>query len=309
MRLITRSDFDGLVCGALLLSAGVIDSWMFVHPKDMQDGLIPVGKDDVLANLPYAKGCGLWFDHHPTELDRLRYEGEYMGEGRIAPSAARIIYDYYGGKERFPNFDELMLAVDKVNSADLTEEEVLDPKGWILLGFLMDPRTGLGRFKHFTISNYQLMEKLLICCSQMTAEEILAMPDVKERAELYAEQSRLFIDMVRAHTRTKGDVIITDLRDADPIYAGNRFLIYTLYPEQNISVWIVRGRGGKGVSVAVGYSVFNRTSTVDIGELVSRYGGGGRVNVGTCQLSDEDAEQKIDMIINEIANSKKEQKK
>lgn len=245
MRLITRSDFDGLACGALLLCAGVVepDSWTFAHPKDLQDGLIPVTENDVLANVPFVEGCGLWFDHHSSEEERRKYKGKYKGESRITPSCARIIYEYYGGKERFPNFDDLMEAVDKVDSGNLTRDEILNPQGWILIGFLMDPRTGLGRFRNFTISNYQLMEKLLKCCAYMSTDEILAMPDIQERIKLYNEQTEKFKEMVRKYTRVEGDVIITDLRGVSPIYTGNRFLIYSLYPEQNISCWIVDGKG------------------------------------------------------------------
>lgn len=226
MRLITRSDFDGLACGALLLEAGIIDSWTFAHPKDIQDGLVPVTENDVLANVPFVEGCGLWFDHHSSEEERVKYKGKYKGESRITPSCARIIYEYYGGKERFPQFDDLMAAVDKVDSGNLTRDEILNPQGWILVGFLMDPRTGLGRFRNFTISNYQLMEKLLVCCRTMTTAEILAMPDIQERIELYNEQTELFKKMVAEHTRVERDVIISDLRGVDPIYTGNRFLIY-----------------------------------------------------------------------------------
>lgn len=302
MRLITRSDFDGLACGALLLEAGIIDSWTFAHPKDIQDGLVPVTENDVLANVPFVEGCGLWFDHHSSEEERVKYKGKYKGESRITPSCARIIYEYYGGKERFPQFDDLMTAVDKVDSGNLTREEILNPQGWILVGFLMDPRTGLGRFRNFTISNYQLMEKLLVCCRTMTTAEILAMPDIQERIELYNEQTELFKKMVAEHTRVERDVIISDLRGVDPIYTGNRFLIYSLYPEQNISAWIVSGKGGKGCSVAVGYSILNRTSNVNVGSLMLKYGGGGHKAVGTCQFADEDIAEKLPKLLDELVN-------
>lgn len=302
MRLITRSDFDGLACGALLLAAKVVDSWMFAHPKDIQDGLVPVTENDVLANVPFAPGCGLWFDHHSSEEERLKIKGHYKGESRISPSAARIIYEYYGGKERFPNFDDLMLAVDKVDSGHLTAEEILNPTGWILIGFLMDPRTGLGRFRNFRISNYQLMEKLLVCCATMSTEEILNMPDIQERIKLYNEQTELFKQMITEHSRIEGDVIISDMCNVDPIYTGNRFMIYSLYPHQNISAWIVNGKGGKGCSVAVGYSILNRTSNVDVGSLMLKYGGGGHRAVGTCQFKDEEIEEKLPMLLDELVN-------
>lgn len=300
MRLVTRSDFDGLACGALLLEAGVIDTWKFAHPKDLQDGLVEINENDCLANVPYVPGCGLWFDHHSSEHERLELAGKYKGESRITPSCARIIYEYYGGKDRFPNYDDIMVAVDKVDSGNLTIDEVLNPTGWILVGFLMDPRTGLGRWRQFTISNYQLMEKLMVACKDKTTDEILAMPDVKERIEVYMEQTEKFKEMVAAHTEVKGNVIISDLRGVDPIYTGNRFLIYSLYPEQNISAWIVNGRGGLGCSAAVGYSILNKTCTVDVGSLMLKYNGGGHKKVGTCQFSDETMAEGLPKMLDEL---------
>ena len=300
MRLVTRSDFDGLACGALLLEAGVIDHWQFAHPKDLQDGIVPIDDNDCLANVPYVPGCGLWFDHHSSEHERLELAGKYKGESRITPSCARIIYEYYGGEERFPNYTDMMIAVDKVDSGNLTIDEVLNPTGWILVGFLMDPRTGLGRWRQFTISNYQLMEKLMVACKTMTTEEILNLPDVKERIEVYNEQTEKFKEMVKAHTEVKGNLIISDLRGVDPIYSGNRFMIYSLYPEQNISAWIVNGRGGKGCSAAVGYSIMNRTATLDVGSLMLKYNGGGHKKVGTCQFSDETMPTELPKMLAEL---------
>ena len=304
MRLVTRSDFDGLACGALLLEIGLIDNWKFVHPKDLQDGLIPIDENDVLANVPFVEGAGLWFDHHSSEHERNQLEGKYKGESRITPSCARIIYEYYGGKERFSHFDDMMEAVDKVDSGHLTIDEILNPTGWILVGFLMDPRTGLGRFRNFTISNYQLMEKLLNCCRTMDTPEILAMPDIIERIEVYNEQTELFKQMIYEHTEIRKDVIITDLRGVNPIYTGNRFLIYSLYPEQNISVWIVNGKGGLGCSCAVGHSILNRTSNVNVGSLMLKYGGGGHRVVGTCQFDDDSMAEKVPALLDEIVNYK-----
>ncbi|MBR5564530.1 MAG: exopolyphosphatase [Roseburia sp.] len=301
MRLVTRSDFDGLACGVLLKEAGIIDHWKFAHPKDLQDGLVEITEDDCLANVPYVEGCGLWFDHHSSEHERLQLEGKYKGESRITPSCARIIYEYYGGKERFPRFDAMMEAVDKVDSGNLTVDEVQDPTGWILIGFLMDPRTGLGRWRQFTISNYQLMEKLIDACRTMTADEILALPDVKERVEVYFEQTAKFKKMVNDHTITDGNLIISDLRGVDPIYSGNRFLIYSMFPKQNISAWIVSGRGGKGCSAAVGYSILNRSATLNVGSLMLKYHGGGHKKVGTCQFSDEEMDTELPKMLEELS--------
>ena len=302
MRLITRSDFDGLACGALLKEAGIIDCWKFAHPKDLQDGIVEVNDNDCLANVPFVPGCGLWFDHHSSEFERNELKGKYKGESRIAPSCARIIYEYYGGMERFPQFTDMMVAVDKVDSGNLTREEVLNPTGWILIGFLMDPRTGLGRWRQFTISNYQLMEMLIDACRTMTIDEILSIPDVQERIEVYNDQTLKFKEMIIKYTSTNGNVIISDLRGVDPIYTGNRFLIYSLYPEQNVSAWIVSGRGGHGCSAAVGYSILNRTCTLDVGALMLKYNGGGHKAVGTCQFSDENMESELPKMLKELCS-------
>ena len=300
MRLVTRSDFDGLACAVLLKEAGIIDNWQFAHPKDLQDGLVQITENDCLANVPFVEGCGLWFDHHASEHERNAYKGKYKGASLHEPSAAHVIYDYYGGAETFPRFGELLAAVDKVDSAALTREEILNPSDWILLGFIMDPRTGLGRFRNFTISNYQLMEKLIDWCRELSIDEIMALPDIVERIELYNTQTELFKEMVRTHTVVEDGVIVSDLRGIDPIYAGNRFMIYSLYPEQNISVWIVSGRGGKGCSAAVGHSILNRTSFVNVGSLMLKYGGGGHAVVGTCQFTDEEMAGKLPQLLAEI---------
>lgn len=297
MRLVTRSDFDGLICGMLLKEAGIIDSWTFVHPKDLQDGLFMPNENDVLANVPYVPGCGMWFDHHTSEDDRLGWTQDVKGESRLAPSAARIIYEYYGGDSRFPLYKDMIEAVDRVDSGQLTQDEIKNPTGWILIGFISDPRTGLGRFRDFTISNYQLMGDLINHCRNLPVEEILALPDVVERVTLYKEQTALFTDMVHKHTTIKENVIITDLRDVDTIYTGNRFMIYSLYPEQNVSLWIVDGRAKQNVSIACGYSILNRTCTVDIGALMLKNGGGGHKMVGTCQVPYEEADEAIAGIV------------
>ncbi|MCA0386436.1 MAG: exopolyphosphatase [Firmicutes bacterium] len=300
MRLVTRSDFDGLICGMLLKEAGIIDSWTFVHPKDLQDGMFVPDENDVLANVPYVPGCGMWFDHHTSEDDRLGWTQEVKGESRLAPSAARIIYEYYGGDSKFPLYKEMIEAVDRVDSGQLTLEEIKNPTGWILIGFITDPRTGLGRFREFTISNYQLMEELINHCRNFPVEEILALPDVMERVELYNKQTQLFTEMVHKHTTIKDNVIITDLRGVETIYTGNRFMIYSLYPEQNVSLWIVDGRAKQNVSIACGYSILNRTCTVDIGALMLKNGGGGHKMVGTCQVPYEEADQAISSIVDAL---------
>jgi len=300
MRLFTRSDFDGLACGALLSYLGLIEEWKFVHPKDIQDGLVEATDNDILANIPYIKGCKLWFDHHSSESERLGGGAYFEGVSKKAPSCARVIYEYYGGDAKLGKFAEMIHYVDKVDSGNLTSDEILDPKGWILLGFIMDPRTGLGRFRNFTISNYDLMTSLAQACSEKTIYEILEMPDVKERLDLYFQQTELFKEMVKTHTKTVGRVLLVDMRGVDTIYAGNRFLIYTLYPEQNISLWVVDGRNKSNVAITVGYSIINRTATADVGSILLYYGGGGHKQVGTCQVSYDEADRIIAEIMEKI---------
>ncbi len=300
MKLITRSDFDGLVCATLLKEVGLINSWEFAHPKDLQDGKVEVTKDVVLANVPFVEGCGYWFDHHSSEIERAAHEGKYEGVSTEAPSAARVIWDYFGEGKFPPSFASMMQAVDKVDSADLTIDEIMNPTGWILLGFIMDPRTGLGRFREFRISNYQLMENLIEACRTMHIDEIMAMEDVKERVEMYYDQQKKFIDMVKKNSKVEEQVVITDLRGFSEIFTGNRFLIYSIFPLQNLSVWIVSGRGGQGCSCAVGHSTTNRTSPLDVGSLMLKYGGGGHRKVGTCQFSNEVMDEKLPQILAEI---------
>ena len=297
MRLLTRSDFDGLACGALLVYLGIIDEWVFVHPKDVQDGLVRATDNDILANVPYIPGCKLWFDHHSSEKERLGTLANFEGVSRPAPSCARVIYDYYGGDEKLGRFAEMVRYVDKVDSGSLTIDEIISPSGWVLLGFIMDPRTGLGRFRNFTISNYDLMKELASACSTKNIEEILGMPDVKERVSVYFEQEKLFREMIKKVTRVEGNALIADLRNTETIYAGNRFLIYTMFPEQNISIWIVDGRNKQNCAITVGYSIINRSATVDVGSLLLKYGGGGHLKVGTCQVPYNDADKIIADII------------
>jgi nanoRNase/pAp phosphatase (c-di-AMP/oligoRNAs hydrolase) len=297
MKLLTRSDFDGLACGALLLYLGIINEWQFVHPKDIQDGLVKATDNDILANIPYIPGCKLWFDHHSSETERLGRNAYFEGVSRKAPSCARVVYEFYGGEEKLGRFAEMIRYVDKVDSADLTDKEIAKPSGWVLLGFIMDPRTGLGRFRNFTISNYDLMKELASACATKNIEEILAMPDVIEREKVYFEQEVLLKEMIEKNARVDGNVIVVDLRGVETIHAGNRFLMYTLYPEQNISVWIVDGRGKQNCAITVGYSIINRSATVNVGSMLLKHGGGGHTKVGTCQVAYEEADKVIADII------------
>ena len=290
MRLLTRSDFDGLACAVLLVEKGVVDGYKFVHPKDVQDGKVEVTSDDVMANIPYVSGCGLWFDHHASEEDRLEIEKlDFKGDCRPAPSAAQVIWDFYGGEKTFgTHFLPFLDAVNKSDSGNLTRDEILKPDGWILLSFVMDPRTGLGRFSDYRISNYQLMEDMIQYCRTKIAEEIMQIPDVQERIKRYFEQQTLFEGMLRHCCQVYGNVIVTNLMNEETIYSGNRFLVYALFPEQNIEIRIMWGKNKQNVVFSCGHSILNRTSMTNVGQLMLEYGGGGHQKVGTCQIPAED---------------------
>lgn len=301
MRLITRSDFDGLACAVLLKEVSDIDAIEFVHPKDVQDGKIAVGATDILTNLPYVPGVGLWFDHHSSETVRNDMDGvSFDGRFEVAPSAARVVYNYYKDKgqgAKLSRYDDLLESVDKSDSANLTHDDVVKPGGWILLSYVMDPRTGLAYYRNYRISNRELMMKMVDWIPNKSVDEILAEPDVKERVERYFEGLEEFRKINQKHSRVDGNVIVTDLRGLDEMPTGNRFLIYTMFPEQNIQVRIFDGKRGEFVVCALGHSIFNRTSNTDVGKLMDRYGGGGHRGAGTCQLPIEGADSKIREII------------
>lgn len=298
-RLVTRSDFDGLVCAMILKEMDLIDEITFVHPKDVQDGKVEITARDITTNLPFDPRVGLAFDHHESELTRNKdvdYEGRYIIDGN-AKSAARVVYDYYGGKEALPRIsDELMLAVDKGDSADFTLDEILHPDGWVLMNFLMDARTGLGRFREFRISNYNLMMKLIDACLEHSVEEVLEDPDVKERVELYFDQQERFTEQVKRLAEVHDRVVVLDLRNEETIFAGNRFMVYALYPETQISVHVAWGFRKQNTAVMIGKSILDKRSNANIGELCLRYGGGGHANAGTCQLDND----KIDDLLPDI---------
>jgi nanoRNase/pAp phosphatase (c-di-AMP/oligoRNAs hydrolase) len=301
MRLLTRADFDGLACAVLLTEAGIVNEYKFVHPKDVQDGKVAVTENDVLANIPYVPGCGLWFDHHSSEQERLKLTENFQFKGRScqAPSCARVIYDYCGGAEKFSKFDKngFMKAVDKCDSAQLSIDEIAFPTDWIAMGFMMDPRTGLGRYKDYRISNYQLTEDLIRYCRTLSVYEIFAIPDVQERMSRYFRQEKYHEDMIRENSRIDGNVLVIDLLNVEEFFVGNRFKEYILFPEQNISVRIIWGLNRQNVVFTCGHSVINRTSKTDVGSLMLKYGGGGHRAVGTCQIAVEDWQRVRDEII------------
>ncbi len=302
-RLVTRSDFDGLVCAMLLKEMNLIDDIKFVHPKDVQDGKIDIDENDITTNLPFDPRVGLAFDHHESELTRNNMEAakdKFIIDGD-AKSAARVVYDYYGGAKTFTRVsEEIMTAVDKGDSADFTVDEILNPTGWVLLNYIMDARTGLGRFHDFRISNYDLMMELIDYCLQHSIEDILALPDVKERVDLYFEQQELFKKQLERVVTIHGKVAVIDLRNEETIYAGNRFMVYAMHPETELSVHVAWGFKKQNTAVMIGKSIVNRNSTFNIGELCLTYGGGGHANAGTCQLDNDIIDKELPIIIDKL---------
>lgn len=299
-RLVTRSDFDGLVCAMLLKEMDMIDDIKFVHPKDVQDGKVELTGDDITTNLPFDPRVKLAFDHHESELRRVDpalAKDKFIIEGE-AKSAARVVYNYYGGADTFKRIsEEIMTAVDKGDSADFTVDEILNPSGWVLMNYIMDARTGLGRFHDFRISNYDLMMELIDYCVEHPIEDVLKLPDVKERVDLYFEQQELFKKQLERIARVEGKVVVIDLRNEETIYTGNRFMIYAMHPEVEMSVHVAWGFKKQNTAVMIGKSIVNKNSKVNIGDLCLSYGGGGHANAGTCQLDNDKVDEELPNII------------
>ncbi len=301
-RLVTRSDFDGLVCAVLLNELDLIDEITFVHPKDMQDGKVPITARDITTNLPYVPGAHLVFDHHESETVRNsgRRDSNHIIEAH-APSAARVVYNHYGGKAAFPRVtDEMMAAVDQADSAQYSREDILNPEGWVLLNYLMDSRTGLGRFREFRISNYALMMDLIQYCRDHTIEEILALPDVQERVALYREHAPKAKDQLLRCAIKISNLVVLDLRDEETIWATNRFMIYALFPTANISIHMMWGLQKQNTVLATGKSILDRSSQTHVGNLMLEFGGGGHAAAGTCQVANDKADNILQALIQRI---------
>ena len=301
-RLVTRSDFDGLVCAVLLNELDLIDDIKFVHPKDMQDGKVDITARDITTNLPYVPGAHLVFDHHESETVRNsgRRDSNHIIEAH-APSAARVVYNHYGGKAAFPRItDEMMAAVDQADSAQYSREDILNPEGWVLLNYLMDSRTGLCRFREFRISNYALMMDLIQYCRDHTIEEILALPDVQERVALYREHAPKAKDQLLRCAIKISNLVVLDLRDEETIWATNRFMIYALFPTANISIHMMWGLQKQNTVLATGKSILDRSSQTHVGNLMLEFGGGGHAAAGTCQVANDKADNILQALIQRI---------
>jgi nanoRNase/pAp phosphatase (c-di-AMP/oligoRNAs hydrolase) len=301
-RLITRSDMDGLVCATILKELNLVAEVIFAHPNDMQHGKIEVNADDISTNLPYAESVYLCFDHHVSEFMRNSGHSRNHIIDAQSPSASRVVFEYFGGRTN-PALkritDEMMEAVDRADSASFPLSDILHPEGWVMLAFIMDARTGLGRFRDFTISNHQLMMKLIDYCRDLSIEQVLALPDVRERVDLYLEHKiQCRAQLERCSTLHK-NLIVLDLRH-DKLWAGNRFMIYALFPRCNISMHILRGKNKQNTVFTVGKSILNRTSNTHVGKLMLEYGGGGHEKAGSCQVENDQADKVLGELISRI---------
>ncbi|MEA2019158.1 MAG: exopolyphosphatase [Campylobacterota bacterium] len=300
-RLVTRSDMDGLVCAVILKQLDMIDDIYFVNPKDMQDGKIEITSNDIVTNLPYVKEAYMVFDHHESESIRNEKADNHVIIPD-APSAARVIYDYYGGDEKLTMISQdMMEAVDKADAAQFEVFDILDPLGWELLSFIMDSRTGLGRFRNFRISNYQLMMDLIDYCVNHTIEEIMELPDVKERVELYNQYIDEAKEQLERCSVIHDNLVVFDLREEETIYPCNRFMIYALNTDTNISIQVLWGKDKDVVVFATGKSILDRSSNTNIGQLMLKHGGGHSA-AGTCQVPKDIAQKTLEELIKTITN-------
>jgi len=306
VRLVTRSDFDGSVCAAILQELGLVDEILYIHPKDLQDNKVAVTENDIIANVPYVEGCGLWFDHHSSEHERLDLKGSFKGASELLPSAAEVIYNYYRDNaayvEKLNKFAELIRVVGIADAARYSRDDIVNPRGWVMLAFIADPRTGLGYKHSFRISNFDLMRQLPGLLRTKSVEEILSLPDFQERVRVYCEETEKYKALLNERTRVEGDAIIIDFRGIEDIPVGNRFMEYVMYPGQNISLRIVDGRDPGFAMISIGHSIINRTSRVDVGSLALQYGGGGHRQVGTCQIKREEADHVVKKLL-QVINS------
>ncbi len=301
-RLITRAELDGVTCAALLRELGLIEEVTFAHPKDMQDGKIAVTNRDIIANLPWHPNAHIVFDHHASELERIKEQPKNLINDPTSPSAAEVIYRHYGGAARFPGISkELMEATDKIDSARVSQDEILNPQGWVLLGFIMDNRTGLGRHRGFRITNFELMMELIdVLRKNNNIDDILRHHDVAERVRLYAEHSKLARHQIVKCAEIKDKLVVLDFRHEPEIYSTNRFMVYAMHPGSNISMHVMPGKAGVNTVFAVGKSVLDRSAKLDVGKLMLEYGGGGHKAVGTCQIDNDNAEKTKAELISRI---------
>jgi len=296
-RILTRADFDGIVSALLLREAGVVDRVAFAHPRDVEAGRMFVDGETVLATLPHRPEAGLCFNHrHDPPVVGANHTG-----GSAALSTARVIYDHYGAGAFSGVSAGLLDAVDRCTAGHLDEAEIRNPAGWVMLNFLMDARTGLGRFSDFAVSNTQLMLDMVGYLREPDPERVLARPDVHERVVLYRDHARAFADQIKRCTAIHGRIGVIDLRYEDFIFCGNRFLVYALVPEIDISIHVYWGRERQNTVIVAGRSVLGGCPEVDLGRQMAAFGGGGHPGAGSCQVDNGAAARILDDLTSRIA--------
>lgn len=299
-RLVTRADFDGVVSGSLLMERGLIKEVVFAHPREIQQGSFDVTGGDILANLPYAEAAHLCFDHHASESYRVGEHDNLILDPDL-PSTARVIFNHFGGASEFPDISEdMMNAVDKADSADFTIEEILTPEGWVLLNFVLDPRTGLEDFKDFAVSRDAFMIDMISFCRRNPVDEILNHPDVEERVTTFIFHNEFAELQLSRCVKIHGKTVIADFRNEEKRYPGNRFMIYALFPDCSLSIQVSPGSKPGMTEIAAGKSIIDRTSAVNVGQVMLEYGGGGHTAAGTCQVEDAEADRVLSEILDRI---------
>ncbi|HEX2831789.1 MAG TPA: exopolyphosphatase [Thermoanaerobaculia bacterium] len=297
MRLVTRGDLDGLTSAVIITMKESIGDILLVHPQDITDQSVEIRADDILANLPYDPRCGKWFDHHLLTDSNQKPPAQFDGRHRLAASAARLVYEYYLEKDpddaALLRLDRLVDETDRLDAALLTPDDVENPRDYILLGYTIDSRTGLGGFEDYFV-------RLVDWLKTMSIQEVLQQPEVKERVERLRRDQKDFKTLLARNSFLLNNVVVTDLREIERLPSGNRFLVYSLFPQANVSLRVHWGPRANSVVAAVGHSIFNRTCNTSVGDLMSKYGGGGHRGAGTCVLPLDHAADAIDEILFEL---------
>ena len=294
MRIVTRGDMDGLAGSVIVSQHETVEEIALIHPQDITGNRIAIGGDDVLINVPYHPDCGVWFDHHEHTATYPKPPDDFEGRYGLVPSAARLVYDYYGGSKRMPEFEELIAETDRMDSADLRPGDVITPQGYIELGFTIDSRTGIGAFQDYFLTLLDLLRKA------PPVDEVLAHPAVGLRCKQMRQQQHIFRTALEDHSRIDHNVVITDFRPLEEVPVGNRFLVYAVFPETNVSLRLHWGPQHKSVMAVIGHSIFNQSCTVDVGDLAARYGGGGHRGAGSVPLDAHKADATIDALVDEL---------
>ena len=284
MRIVTRPDFDGVVCAALLKEALSIDApILWVQPSDMQHRQVTIQPGDIIANLPYHENCALWFDHHYSN----RPEGAVKGAFRIAPSAAGIVHDYYRDRLK-RDYTELIHQTDRIDSADLTVDEILRPENhpYVLLSMTITTRSP---------SEQSYWDHLVTLLQTRTIDQIMMDTAVQQRCRQVVADNDAYEEALRENTTLVEHVAITDFRNHDPAPDGNRFLVYSLFPDCTVSVKIVYQ--DQLASIKVGHSIVNRGCRVNVGQMLASFGGGGHPGAGACRFPREKSTDYLERIV------------